>query len=98
MNTIRIKTHGEFVFGHYRNDRDIFRTKDIADNQVMTAIGKSKVFHLSTKESNDGVYLAQLIHKVSNGTNAKASIRCNRKGWGCDYFVYITVNPLYIND
>lgn len=62
---------------------------------------KSKVmekFHLSTKESNDGVYLAQLIHKVSNGTKAKASMRCNRKGWGCDYFVYITVEPLYTND
>lgn len=48
MNTIRIKTHGEFVFGHYHDDRDIFRTKE----KVM------EMFHLSTKESNDGVYLA----------------------------------------
>lgn len=43
MNKMKIRTYGEFVFGHYRNDKDILRTKDITDSQIMDAIGKSKV-------------------------------------------------------
>lgn len=26
---------------------------------------------------------------------AEAFMRCNRKGWGSDYFKYITIEPLY---
>ena len=46
MNKMKIKTYGGFVFGHYNDDRDILRTKDITDNQIMDAIGKSKVFNV----------------------------------------------------
>ena len=47
-------------------------------------------------EQDDDRFFAQLIHKKLNelGT-AEASMRCNRKGWGSDYFKYITIEPLY---
>lgn len=48
----------------------------------------------------DGVsFFAQLIHKEVDEENheAEASMRCNRKGWGSDYFKYITIKPLYID-
>lgn len=46
MNTIRIKSYGEFTLGKYRNSKDILRRKDIADSQVMAALGKSKTFNV----------------------------------------------------
>lgn len=47
-------------------------------------------------EQDDDRFFAQLIHKKLNelGT-AEASMRCNKKGWGNDYFKYITIEPLY---
>ena len=50
-----------------------------------------------TTEVNNNTVFAQLIHKIVNeeGHNAEASVRCNRKGWGSDYFKYITIEPLY---
>lgn len=48
----------------------------------------------------DGVsFFAQLIHKEVDEENyeAEASMRCNRKGWGSDYFKYITIKPLCID-
>lgn len=44
MNTIRIKSYSEFVIGKYRNSNDILRKKDITDEQIMSALGKSKTF------------------------------------------------------
>ena len=46
MNKMKIRTYGNFVFGHYHNDKDIVRRKDITDNQIMDAIDKSKVFNV----------------------------------------------------
>lgn len=46
MNTIRIKSYGEFVMGKYRNSNDILRRKDITDEQIMSALGKSKTFNV----------------------------------------------------
>nr|UVX92687.1 MAG: hypothetical protein [Bacteriophage sp.] len=42
-------------------------------------------------------FFAQLIHKDIDEEyhKAEASVRCNRKGWGSDYFKYITIEPLY---
>ena len=42
-------------------------------------------------------FFAQIIHKnISEETHtAEASMRRNQKGWGCDYFNYITIRPLY---
>lgn len=49
-----------------------------------------------TTEQDDDRFFAQLIHKKLNelGT-AEASMRCNRIGWGSDFFKYITIEPLY---
>ena len=50
-----------------------------------------------TEERNDSAFFIQLIHKrISEEHNiAEASLRCNKKGWGNDYFEYITIEPLY---
>lgn len=50
-----------------------------------------------TIEGNDDRSLVQLIHKEINEkfNTANASMRCNRKGWGSDFFKYITIEPLY---
>ena len=50
-----------------------------------------------TVETDNDMFFAQLIHKEVNEKlhKAEASMRCNRKGWGSDYFKYITIEPLY---
>ena len=50
-----------------------------------------------TTEVDDENFFAQLINKEINEEfhRAVASMRCNKKGWGADYFSYITINPLY---
>ncbi len=50
-----------------------------------------------TTEVNNDTFFAQLIHKEVNEEfhKAEASLRCNKKGWGSDYFQYITIEPLY---
>ncbi len=50
-----------------------------------------------TIEANDDRSFVQLIHKNINEElcTAEASMRCNRKGWGNDFFKYITIEPLY---
>ena len=55
-----------------------------------------KLEQVTTEVDNDRI-LAQRIHKEINEDNetASASMRCNRKGWGSDYFQYITIEPLY---
>lgn len=42
-------------------------------------------------------FFAQVVHKKidEEAHTAEASMRCNKKGWGYDYFNYITINPLY---
>lgn len=50
-----------------------------------------------TTEVNNDTFFVQLIHKEVNEEfhKAEASLRCNKKGWGSDYFQYITIEPLY---
>ena len=57
---------------------------------------KEKLKQMTT-EMDGFIYLAQLIHKeiYEEDHRAEASVRCNRKGWGSDYFKYITIEPLY---
>lgn len=52
--------------------------------------------HLTVETDNDRVF-AQKIHKGVDDERhlAKAYMRCNRKGWGSDFFKYITIEPLY---
>ena len=48
-------------------------------------------------ETDNDRFFAQLIHKKVDEEfhKAEASMRCNRKGWGSDFFKYITIEPLY---
>ena len=57
---------------------------------------KEQLEQMTTEVNNDRL-LVQLIHKSINEKyhKAEASVRCNRKGWGSDFFKYITIEPLY---
>lgn len=50
-----------------------------------------------TTEIDNDIFFAQLIHKSINEEyhSVEASMRCNKIGWGSDYFKYITIEPLY---
>ena len=56
-----------------------------------------KKFKECTKELDNDSFFAQIIHKNINKEThtAEAYMRRNNKGWGYDYFNYITINPLY---
>lgn len=54
------------------------------------------LFSRMITEQDDDRFFAQLIHKELNELDtAEASMRCNQKGWGPDFFRYMTINPLY---
>lgn len=57
---------------------------------------KEQLEQMTTETDNDK-FFAQLIHKEVDEKylTAKVSMRCNRKGWGSDFFKYITIEPLY---
>lgn len=65
--------------------------------RVNTWIKCKESLERMTTETNNSMFFAQLIHKEINEEEhiAKASMICNRKGWGSDYFKYITIEPLY---
>lgn len=46
MNGIRIKSCGEFVIGEYRSIEDVVKRKDVKEEQIMAALGKSKTFNV----------------------------------------------------
>lgn len=54
-------------------------------------------FKEATTEMDNDNFFAQVVHKKidEEAHTAEASMRRNKKGWGCDYFSYITINPLY---
>lgn len=55
-------------------------------------------FNSFTTEVDDEYFFAQLINKeIDEDIRAEASMRCNKKGWGCDYFSYIIIKPLYVD-
>lgn len=49
-----------------------------------------------TEEVDNDRFFAQLIHKTIDKDygRAEASMRCNKKGWGFDFFRYITIEPI----
>lgn len=76
----------------------IVSTNDIQPNVIAsTWEGCVKRLEQITLEADNDRFFAQLIHKEINKDyhRAEASMRCNRKGWGNDYFTYITIEPLY---
>ena len=54
-------------------------------------------FNSFTTEMDNESFFAQLIHKEIDAENhtAEASMRQNHKGWGSDFFTYITIEPIY---
>ena len=50
-----------------------------------------------TEEIDNDRFFAQLIHKTIDKDygRAKASMRCNKIGWGFDFFRYITIEPIF---
>lgn len=56
-----------------------------------------KIFNYKTRETDNDQMFVQLIHKEIDEMSAQASTRCNKKGWGVDYFEYLTIEPLYID-
>lgn len=53
--------------------------------------------NLFTTEMDSESFFAQLIHKEIDAENhiVEASMRQNHKGWGSDFFTYITIEPIY---
>lgn len=73
-------------------------TNDIKPYITVDTWGKCKEqLEYITTEKDDSRFFAQLIHKEVNEEfhKAEASMRCNKKGWGSDFFKYITIEPLY---
>ena len=56
-----------------------------------------ELFNSFTTEVDNESFFAQLIHKEidAEAHTAKASMRQNHKGWGSDFFTYITIHPIY---
>ena len=56
-----------------------------------------EMFESMTTEINNDRFLARLISKdIIENMYAKATMLCNRKGWGNDFFKYITIEPAYV--
>lgn len=57
---------------------------------------KEQLEYITTEKDNSS-FFAQLVHKEVNEEfhKAEASMRCNKRGWGSDFFKYITIEPLY---
>lgn len=73
-------------------------TNDIKPYITVNTWAKCKaILERMTTEVDNDTFFAQLIHKEVNDEfgKAEASVRCNKKGWGSDYFQYITIEPLY---
>lgn len=73
-------------------------TNDIKPYITVDTWAKCKeLFTKLTITQEDEHFLTQLVHKEINEEfhKAEASMRCNKKGWGNDFFKYITIEPLY---
>lgn len=54
-------------------------------------------FKEATTEMDNDNFFTQVVHKEMDeeAHTAEASMRYNQKGWGPDFFRYMTINPLY---
>ena len=76
-------------------------TNDIRPNILINTWKQCiKNLEMATIEIDNSYSFAQLIHKEIDEENHKAtaSMRCNRKGWGSDYFKYYFIEPIYITN
>ena len=82
---------------------DIYIITIVSTNDIQPLIitstweGCIKKLEQITLEVDNDSFFAQIVHKnISEETHtAEASMRRNNKGWGSDYFKYITIEPLY---
>lgn len=96
------------MYSHIQNSKGecLYILTDVSTNDIKPYIRintweKCKEwFEDMTTEVDNDRFFAQLIHKSidKESHNAEASMRCNRKGWGSDFFKYITIEPLYTED
>ena len=55
-----------------------------------------EMFESATTEMDNDRFLAHLIKKdITENVYAKATMLCNEKGWGNDFFKYITIEPAF---
>ena len=92
-----------YDIGTNKNNENLYILTDVKTNSIKPYIYIGtwekviKKFELCTEESDNDSYFSQLIHKVINKPSAEASMRCNHRGWGYDYFRYITIELLAID-
>ena len=73
----------------------ITSTNDIKPNvKVHTWERSIELFNCYTSEEDNDRYFSQVIQKEIRKDSAEALMRCNRKGWGSDFFKYLTIEPL----
>lgn len=86
-----------------KNGENLYILTSVSTNDIRPYIRvntwakcKEQLERITTETDNNKLF-TQLIHKEVNEEfhRAEASMRCNRKGWGSDYFQYITIEPLY---
>ena len=93
------------MYSHIRNKKgeELYILTVVSTNDIKPYIRVNtwenciaRLNHLTVETDNDR-FFAQLIHKEVDEIShtAEASMRCNRKGWGSDFFEYITIEPLY---
>lgn len=70
------------------NDLDVYVKIDTWENCMSE-------FEFRTQQKDDGRMFVQLIHREirKDFGRAEASTRCNRIGWGSDFFRYIRIVP-----
>ena len=86
-----------------RKEEKLYILTVVSTNDIMPHITVDtwkdckRKFEIFCQENNNDRFFAQLIHKEINeeACKAEASMRCNQKGWGADFFRYMTINPLY---
>lgn len=103
LNQITLNT--TIMFGQITNKKgeNLYILTSVSTNDIKPYItvntwAKCKeTLESMTTEVNNDRFLVQLIHKEVNDEfgKAEASVRCNKKGWGSDFFKYITIDPLY---
>lgn len=93
------------MYSHIRNKKGeelyillVVSTNDIKPYIKINTWAKCKEqLEQVTEEVDNDRFFSQLIYKEVDEIShiAEASMRCNRKGWGNDFFKYITIEPLY---
>lgn len=87
MNALRIKSHCEFVIRKYRSRKDVLRRKDVTEEQVMAALGKSKTFNVRDWFGGTDTHTFAIvdIEKTKYGDYIY-TIKCDDDGVSTGYF------------